>query len=240
MAERMAAITTPIMDTTDGTGRGGGLALVQLLTWLSPAFPVGAFAMSHGLETAVREGHVRDGEAARDWIAALLAQGSGWNDLVLLAAAYRACAAGDGHAVREVAELALALAGSQSRRAETLDLGEAFRRASAPWAGRPSEGEEEAYPVAVARLCAARAIPLDAALLAYAQGFSSTLLSAGLRLVPLGQGAVTQAQHDLETPILDAARRAGASTLADLGSAALLSDLCALRHETLQPRLFRS
>ncbi|MBB3950684.1 urease accessory protein UreF [Aureimonas jatrophae] len=240
MAERRAAITTT-MDTTDDPLRGEGLALVQLLTWLSPAFPVGAFALSHGLETAVREGRVRDGAATRDWIAALLAHGSGWNDLVLFCAAYRAEAAGDRQAVREVSDLALALAGSQSRRAETRDLGEAFRRAAAPWTGSPGpEPDEDAYPVAVARLCAARAIPLGAALLAYAQGFASTLLSAALRLVPLGQSAVTQAHHDLEASVIEAARRAATSTLADLGSGALVSELCALRHETLQPRLFRS
>lgn len=238
-ALRIPTRTVTAMGEAAGAAMPPDLVLVQLMTWLSPAFPVGGFAVSHGLEVAVREGRVADEAAATSWIAGLLEGGSGWNDLVLLAEAYRATEARDGVRLMEVADLALALAGSSARREETADLGAAFKLAAAPWSGEGGAGEL-AYPLAVARLCAGRGVPLPLALSAYASAFAATLLSAAQRLVPLGQAAVTRAQAALEPAILAAARRAAGSTLDDLGSRSLLSDLCALKHETLQPRLFRS
>lgn len=212
------------------------LAQVRLQLWLSPAFPVGAFAWSHGLEAAVAEGRVASADDARDWIAFLLRHGSGWNDLVLFAQSHRA--AGDPERLATVAELALALAGSDRRRAETAALGEAFALAVAPWeAHMPNDAP---YPVAVALASARSGIPREAALAAFALAFASNLVSALVRLVPLGQREATRVLAELEPTILAVADRAAAAAPDDLGSAAMLSDIAAMRQETLRTRLFRS
>src|SRR5688572_26059908 len=99
-------------------GRGGDAVdisaadLILLATWFSPAFPVGGFSYSHGLETAIVAGAVRDGVTLGDWIGLLLTSGSGWNDGVLATAAYRAAGRSDLVALHEVAELAAAAAPS--------------------------------------------------------------------------------------------------------------------------------
>ncbi len=230
-------ITGMTTTTTEAAGEAERrAALLRLMTWLSPAFPVGAFGWSHGLEAAVAEGRLRDAGSVRDWIAALVTRGSGWNDLVLFAAAYRATAAEDETGLAEVGELALALAGSAERRAETAALGEAFAVAAAPW----GEAAAAPYPVAVARVAAANGVPLGAALVAFAHGFAANLISVAVRLVPLGQSQAVRVSRELEPVLLAAAGQAEATSLDDLGQAALWSDIAAMRHETLQPRLFRS
>lgn len=219
--------------------------LAELLTLFSPAFPIGAFAWSHGLETAVAERILTDGASVEAWVRVLLDRGSGWNDAVLLVEAYAAHQAGDATRFAGVAELAAALAGSAERRAETLALGAAFAEASQPWAATGwAEGWEGAdsiaYPVAVGRLAAEAGFGVDETLLAFVHGFAASLVSAAVRLVPLAQSEAVRILRRLEPDIRVLAERAGRSTLDDLGSAALGSDIAALRHETLPTRLFRS
>ncbi|WP_062227145.1 urease accessory protein UreF [Aureimonas frigidaquae] len=213
----------------------GGASLLRLLTWLSPAFPVGAFAWSHGVESAIADGRIRDAETMRDWAGFLLAHGSGWNDLLLFAQGWRC----DGAvAVEDLSDLALALGAASERRQESLALGTAFLEAVRPWAD--TGHAQLAYPVAVGHVAARCGVALEPALVAYAHAFASSLMSAAVRLVPLGQGDMVRILAALEPEIDDTAQRASLATLADLGSAAILSDICAMRHETLSPRLFRS
>jgi len=215
--------------------------LLRLLTWLSPAFPVGAFGYSHGLEQAIRDGAVTSAAQLSAWIAALVAHGSGWTDAVLLTAAWTAAATQDDLALADVAELAAALAPSLERRRETLSQGEAFLTAARPWlVPFPLQGEGNAYPVAVGAVAGRLGVPVEATLTAWLHAFAANLVSVAVRAVPLGQTAGVAVIADLEPVILAAAARAATSTLDDLGSAALLSDIAAMRHETLQPRLFIS
>lgn len=217
-------------------GSGPAAAALRLQVWLSPGFPVGAFAWSHGLEAAVAEERVGTAGEVRDWIAFLLRHGSGWNDLVLFAQGFRA--AGDPGRLAAVAELAEALAPSRERRAETLALGHAFAAAVAPW---DADGATDApYPIAVALAAARSGISLDAALVAFAGAFAANLVSAAVRLVPLGQSRAVAMLRELEPAILEAAARAAGSSTDDLGSAATLAEITAMRHETLPTRLFRS
>jgi len=241
-------------------------AQLRLLTWFSPAFPVGGFGYSHGLETAIREDHVEDATALQDWIMGLLEHGSGWTDAVLFRLTW-----GEPERLAEHAELAEALAPSLERRKETLALGAAFAQAVKPWlvpstASRsPSprgggesrlrrsstppqgEGDREAvegtalpYPVAAGSACAAAGIPLEPALTAYLHAFAASLVSVGVRAIPIGQSEAVGALAGLEDVILATAARASVATEDDLGACAILSDIAAMRHETLQPRLFIS
>lgn len=209
--------------------------LLRLMTWLSPAFPVGAFGYSHGLETVIREGPVGDADTLGAWIAGLIEHGSGWTDAVLFKAAWEADAAG----LAEIAELAAALAPSLERRRETLGQGAAFLTAAGAWGPPPLAGAI-AYPVAVAAVASAMRVPLEPALTAWLHGFAANLVSVAVRAVPLGQTDGVAVIAGLEPVILSTVARAAASSLDDLGACALLSDIAAMRHETLQPRLFIS
>jgi urease accessory protein len=213
--------------------------LLRLMTWLSPAFPVGAFSYSHGLETVIRDGTVANADALTAWISGLIEHGSGWTDAVLFKAAWAAVAAHDAVGLAETVELAEALAPSLERRRETLGQGEAFLVAARAWAPPVLSGAV-AYPVAVGAVTATSNIPLGTALTAWLHAFAANLVSVAVRAVPLGQTDGVAVIAELEPVILAAAARAAASTLDDLGSSALLSDIAAMRHETLGVRLFIS
>lgn len=213
---------------------------LALSIWLSPAFPVGAFAYSHGLEWAVDSGLVTDATGLQGWIGDLLRQGSGRSDAVLLAQAWRVAGTAE---LAEVAELALALSPSRERRLESGAQGSAFvlaARAAWPCATLDALDGEVAYPVAIGAAAAGHGAPLAATLEHYLLGFVANLVSAAVRLGPIGQ---TDGQRILAA-CLPAIRAAAAfaerSTLEDLGSATLASDLSSMQHETQYSRLFRS
>lgn len=235
MAMIMTTATgTIITIMTDAT------ALARLMTWLSPAFPVGAFAYSHGLERAIHDGLIADRITLVAWLEALLERGSAWNDAVLLAEAWRSAFVGDG--IEAVAELAAAMAGSRERHMETTLQGGAFADAMVAWGGGELADREEAmpYPVAVGAAAARHAIRLEDALVAYLHAFASNLVQVSVRLVPLGQRDGVAALAALEAVILRTARKAAASTLDDLGSCTLVADITAMNHETQYSRVFRS
>ena len=214
--------------------------LLTLANWLSPAYPIGAFAYSHGLEQAIADGVVADRATLEDWLERCLIDGAGRNDALLLGAAWRAVAAGDPAALAAAAETATALCPSAERRFETLTQGDAFRRMvvavhdlSLRWP------EMVPYPVAVGAAAAALGHPRAPAAALFVQSFAANLISAALRLVPLGQTDGQRALARLQPAILEAAE-ASEQGLEDLGGCALLADIAAMRHETLPIRLFRT
>ena len=209
--------------------------LLQLLAFMSPAFPVGSFAYSHGLEWAIDDGMVKSADDVREWIESLLVHGSGWNDAVLFSASYDA----SDEVRMEIDELALALAASRERALETSDLGQSFAKAVATM----SVGETmnfQTYPVAVAAICQRTCIDKRAGLLAYLQAFTNNLIAAAVRLVPLGQTKGLEIMRDLMPVIVTTVEGALKASLDDLGSSTLLSDISAMRHETQYSRVFRS
>jgi urease accessory protein len=219
---------------------------VALLCWLSPAFPVGAYAYSHGLEWAAEAGDVRDEASLRDWLSSLLLEGIGRNDANLLAAAYRASTAGDGAALAEVNDLALALSPSAELRLETAQQGRSFLDAAAATWRHPalsaaaSDLDEVAYPVALAVAAAAHRIALAPTLTAYLAALAQNLVSAAIRLAPIGQTAGQRVVAALIPNLVRLAAETMDMTLDDLGSPTFRADLGSLRHETQYTRLFRS
>ena len=209
--------------------------LLQLLAFMSPAFPVGGFAYSHGLERAIDDGIVTSADEVRDWIESLLVHGSGWNDAVLFVAAYDA----DDEARLVIDELALALAASRERALETSDLGQSFAKAVAIMSASEATNFQ-AYPVAVAAACQKACIDKSAGLLAYLQAFSNNLIAVAVRLVPLGQTKGLEVMRDLMPIISQTAERALTASLDGLGSSTLLSDIASMKHETQYSRVFRS
>jgi urease accessory protein len=217
-----------------------------LATWLSPAFPIGAFSYSHGVESVIADGTIADASSLEDWIGFLIERGSGWCDAVLLAEAWRAVSAEDEERFAEVAELASALAPSRERQLETMNLGTAFLLAvSAGWPNKLIDRFKGldvpvAYPVAVGLAAAAHEIPLLSTLAGFLNSFAGNLISVAVRLVPLGQSEGLTVLARLQPLALATAERAVGSSLDDLGSAAILSDIASMRHETLHSRVFRS
>jgi len=227
--------------------RGRSADFLPLLVWLSPSFPVGSFAYSHGIEWAVEAGDIKNAETCAVWLADLLEHGGAWSDAVLLAAAHRATTQQDDKALHDVAELAAALAPSLERRLETLKQGDAFllaTRAAWPcavldhfakvWSG------ETAFPVAVGVASAGHGLALRETLEAYLLAFTSNLVSAAVRLIPLGQTDGTKIVARLAPLAREVAARAASATLDDVGGATLRSDIASMRHETQYTRLFRS
>ena len=211
--------------------------LLRLMTLLSPAFPVGAFGYSHGLETAIREGMVTDAGTLTDWISGLIEHGGAWSDAVLFKAAWEA--ADDAAALADLVELSSAMPPSLERRRETLGQGEAFLTAARAW-GEPPVSGPVAYCVAVGAVCGRAAIPQEAALTAWMHAFAANLISVAVRAIPIGQTDGVAAIAELEPVILATVARAARSTLDDLGQSAILSDIAAMRLETLGVRLFIS
>lgn len=225
-------------------------ALCRLMTWLSPGFPVGAFAFSHGLEFAVEAGDIHDCETLTHWVEGILTFGAGCVDATLFCAAFEAAGEQDDERLAGVVERAAALRGSAEMALETNAQGAAFlitlpRIWPHPGLIRWTEnlernGQGAAYPVAVGVACALAEIPLRPALVAYLNAFSGNLVSAVVRLVPLGQTDGQRALAALEKTIIEAAAAALRRPLCDLGSAALAVDWMSVQHETQYTRLFRS
>lgn len=239
MATRTATAITMTTDARDN--------FLPLLVWLSPAFPVGSFAYSHGVEWAVETGDLKNADDCAAWIADIIERGGAWSDAVLLAAAHCAVEQDDNDALFGVAELAGALAPSKERRLETLKQGDAFLLAvQNAW---PCEAidrcakiwpHETSFPVAVAVASAGHGLPLLATLESYLLAFAANLVSAAVRLVPLGQTDGTKIVARLAPLVRETAARAVQSTLDDVGGAAFRSDIASMRHETQYTRLFRS
>jgi urease accessory protein len=215
-------------------------ALLRLTTWLSPAFPIGSFAYSGGLERAAHDGLIADADGLADWISTLVRYGTAWNDAVLLASAHRA--SGDLGQLMEIAELAEALAGSHERHQETMLLGEAFLSAASAWPHPVLQWRDGrmAYPVAVGLVAGVHGIALERVLAVFLHALASQSVSAGIRLGIAGQKDGVRILAGLEDLFGQTARLAARSSLDDLGSAAVQADIASLRHETQVTRLFRS
>ena len=207
-------------------------ALLSLTQWLSPAFPLGAFAYSHGLETVISSGTVTSARALEGWIADLVLNGSVQADAVLLVHVM------EGGDPDRAAEFAAALAGSAERWEETRDMGAAFARTLAEMGGAPVEPR----PLPVALGLAARDLKLPATTVAmlFLQSFAANQVSCAQRAIPLGQAEAQAVLHRLSPVIADAAQQARHGDPARIASAAFGADMAAMAHEVLQPRMFRT
>jgi urease accessory protein len=220
-------------------------ALYRLMTWMSPAYPVGAFSYSSGIEWAVEAGDIHNADTLRGWLATMIRHGSVFCDAVIFSHVHRAVACGDDKTLAEIAALAAALVGSEERFLETTSQGQAFLQITrAAW---PSPALDRlatvgplAYPVAVGAACAAHGIALGPALHGFLHGVASNLVSAGVRLIPLGQTDGQRVLAALEAPLRETAARARTTGLDDMGAATLRADIAGMRHETQYTRLFRS
>jgi urease accessory protein len=226
------------------------LALLRLQSWLSPAFPTGSYSYSHALEWAVETGYIKDRESLIDWLEADLCFGSGRNEAIFFCEAWCSARDNDSAKLFEIAELAAAFRGTSEFALESSQQGSACRATlSQVWPNRlldslsQSLSEREVPPVLAVILgvrSAKEDIPISVALPAFLQSYVANLVTAGVRLIPLGQTDGQLAIAALEEAVLAVSVRARNATIDDLGSAAFMVDLASMAHETQYTRLFRS
>jgi urease accessory protein len=210
-------------------------AMLVLAQWLSPAYPVGAFSYSHGLEQAVEDGAIRDGDSLSDWLDVVLEHGAGRSDAVFLAAAHSAaCTA----AVADLDAHCRAFAVSRERRMETVQQGMAFADTTGRIWGH--NVGNLCYPVAVGRAARLARLPCDLTLQMYLQALLANLTLAAVRLIPLGQTEGQRVIRDFAPQITAVAAWAKTHTPDDIGTSAFLADIAAMKHETLYSRIFRT
>lgn len=220
--------------------------LYRLMTWLSPSFPVGSFSYSHGLETAIDDGKIGDREELVAWIATLLRHGAGRTDAVLLHAAWEAAERDDRTELFRVASVGAVLVPTAEIAHQTAAQGAAFMAAAGDAWPAPlleqlvDDCSRVVFPVAVGVASAAHGVPVDLTTTAYLTEFAANLVSAGMRLIPLGQRDGQRAIAALE-PVVELTRLSSANLTVDtVGGATPTADLTSMRHETQYTRLFRS
>jgi urease accessory protein len=253
MAVTPIATTTTITTIITATMSIDPLALMRLQNWLSPAFPVGAYAYSHALERAVEAGWVKDRASLVEWLEADLRHGGGRTDGIFFAQAWRAAEARNLTALAGVAELAAAMRSTGEFALEATAQGTAFlatvRKAwphpfledfAAALGQAASTPIPATLPIAAGSVCAVHGIPLDLAVPAFLQSWAANLINAGVRLVPLGQTDGQLAVAALEAAVAATARYALGASVDDIGSAAFMVDILSMQHETQYTRLFRS
>ena len=217
------------MDTITESG------ILTLQQWFSPAYPVGAFHFSHGLEGAVDGGEVSDGGTLRDWIRDVLMHGAGAADAVFLSAAYRA---GSGEGLQEIDEVARAMAPSAERLRETVDMGRTFGTVTGKLLGR--ELPDLVYPVVVGLSARLAGLPLQLTASTFLQAFAANLTLAGIRMIPVGQSEGQEIIRDLLPTCNRIAQEAEPGDLDCIGTSVFAADIASMRHETQYSRIFRT
>jgi urease accessory protein len=241
--------------TTTATGVNTGTimatdprALLRLMSWLSPSFPVGGFAYSHGLEAALERGVVADAASLGEWLEGAIIFGSARNDAVILSATHQRVLGGDGTGLRDIADLARCLFGAPELAGESTVQGNAFwRTVTAAWPDPAFDAfhrylppGEIVYPVAVGVAAAVHHIGRRDVIEAFLHGFSANGVSAAIRLGMIGQTDGQRVVRGLEGVIIEIGESTENAPIEDIGSASLTIDMMALAHETQTTRLFRS
>lgn len=222
----------------------------RLSAWLSPAFPVGAYTYSGGLEYAVEDGRVTDGSMLEAWLSHMLRYGAGRIEGGFFSTAWHAAASGDRVSLEGVIERADAFRPTAELALESTAQGEAFLKAVAAAWPHPGfailaealrrQGRKPAYAVAVGATCGFHGVPIDAALVAFLHAVAANLVSAGVRLIPLGQTDGQRVIAALRTVVAETAETVRDIALEDIGAAMPMIDWTSMRHETQYTRLFRS
>lgn len=216
------------------------LRLLRLLQLVSPALPIGAYAYSDGLETAIARGWVTDAASAQAWIDGRLRHCLPWTDLAVLA---RLRAADDRGLASWAARLR-AMRDSDEARAADRAMGRALARLLFDLGIEAAERwrTHDHASLAVGYALAGAAWDLDepTLLAGYAWAWCEAQVAVAVKLVPLGQTAGQRSLAALagEVPaVVELAR-----TVEDdqLGASAPGAGLAAAWHESDEVRLFRS
>ncbi|MFS4581800.1 urease accessory protein UreF [Phaeobacter sp. C3_T13_0] len=214
--------------------------LLTLAQWFSPAYPVGAFSYSHGLEYAILSGDVRSGDDLKIWIETVLRDGGGFADALFLAAAYHAQ---NSDILKQIDAQCRAFAPSLERLRETDLQGAAFcqiTRTVWPQSIPTDSTAKLTFPVAAGHAAYTCDMPLHATTIMYLHAFVSNLVAAGQRLAPIGQSEAQTIIHALTPLCSEIADHASDGDLDRLSSTSFLADIAAMKHEIQHSRIFRT
>lgn len=211
------------------------LSYLTLTQWFSPSFPLGSFAYSHGLEVAISEGKVTCATTLESWLKMTLMRGAGRVDSAILSLVL------SGENAEDMADFARAIAGTKERWEETFEQGRAFARTlNTMQDTRFSSLPNAALPVVVGLAARGLEMPKKTVISLYLSSFTSNLVSAAVRFVPLGQSEGQKTLAALHPVIETVANAALNATFEDLTTSSFAADLDAARHEDMEVRIFKS
>jgi urease accessory protein len=220
-------------------------ALLTLLQLTSPALPVGAYSYSEGLETLVDRGLIESAQDLQVWLTESLATGSIGIEAAILIRTHRAWMQGNQKdviywnywlsATRETAEL----------QQQNWQMGRSLLKLlqdlypDRDWSGW---NMQENWNMAIVFAVAAGLAEIDehTAILGYLHSWASNLVSAGVKLIPLGQTAGQKLMLQLAEPIIISADRSLILPDDRLFSCSWGLAIASMTHETQYSRLFRS
>lgn len=234
-------LTKMITMVTTTITEAPGSSLLRLLQLVSPTLPIGAFAYSQGLETAVEKRWVHDEHTALHWIAGLLRRSVGTLDVPVFARLYAAFVCGDLNAVMKWNAFILACRGAAELHAEDRNLGAALMKVFATLtASKPAVHSGTAYVTAFAQAAAHFQIPRDSAAFGFVFAWAESQVSAAVRLVPLGQSEGQRILLNLTEVLQESVATGLALPDDDISSTAPGHAMGSALHETQYSRLFRS
>lgn len=209
--------------------------LLTLAQWFSPSYPIGAFSYSHGLETAIVQGHIRSKDDLFSWLEQLLHHGAGRSDALFLAAAFHAQTP---ETIREINATSVAFAPSRERLLESQNQGAAFCTTTAAVWAEPLG--DLTYPVAVGHAAQLHGLPLEATSAMFLHAFVANLIGAAQRLALIGQTSGQDLLRALAPTCETVAAQTRDGDLDQLSGTAFLADILAMHHETQYSRMFQT
>ena len=224
--------------------------ILRLAAWLSPAFPVGAYTYSSGLEYAVERGLVYDAGTLETWIIAMIRFGMGQIEGGFFSLSHRSASKADFEGLKDLVEWSHAMRPTSELALESEAHGNAFLKTiQAAWPHEglahlqtltKENGRKPGYAVSVGATCGFHSVPVTAGLAAFLHAVVANLISAALRTIPLGQTDGQRVTASLEAVIEKYAPSYAGLELKELGSATPMVDWASMQHETQYTRLFRS
>ncbi len=213
-------------------------------------FPSGAFAHSSGLETFVADGLVCDREHLVRFIESYLIGLVGRCDLLFAKLCYDAAGKGDLKEIARLDKLVHAMKLPKELRAASIQMGKQVLQVmkdlypsvllQSLWQCLETRELLAHHPIMFGAVCGSIGIEMEATLLTYLYSTVSALVSAGVRLIPIGHSDGQRALNELKPLMARMARAAEMLGEADISAFAPALEVRAMQHERLSTRLFKS
>ncbi|MBW4664501.1 MAG: urease accessory protein UreF [Chroococcus sp. CMT-3BRIN-NPC107] len=218
--------------------------VLSLLQLVSPALPVGAYSYSEGLETLVEWGTIRNRHTFKHWLEQELSYGAICLEAAVMLRTYEATVRSDRAALIYWNNWLSAARETSELRASSWQMGQSLM--GLLLALKPIEAQniclegECNYAVSLGIFAALEQINPQSLILGYLHSWATNLITAGVKLIPLGQTAGQILLHELHASISDAATKIISLEDDDLSSCSWGLSLASMAHETQYTRLFRS
>ncbi|WP_008308717.1 urease accessory protein UreF [Leptolyngbya sp. PCC 6406] len=222
-------------------------ALLRLLQLASPALPVGAYSYSEGVETLIHQGRITSGENLAHWLIQELEMGAIRLEAAVMGRAMVAWQESDLAALERWNHWLSAVRETEELRQQSWQMGRSLLRLLRdlePGSLNPLPDTFSTQPcnfaIAFGIAAALWQLPIEETILIYLQSWAANLISAGVRLVPLGQTEGQRLLGHLADPLSRAAERIPTLLDHDLTTCSWGLTLASMTHETQYSRLFRS